>query len=187
MNRRSIVAIIGCALASMAMAGPLNAAWFAPNDLAAVEADVAARYGEIDHADGNTVSQWVAAGDPVVWVDVRTPREFAVSHVPGAHRVDPDADIDAALSAIGPVPSGATVVMYCSVGVRSSKLAQRTQAALESRGASRVVNLKGGIFRWHADRRPLVDARGPTDAVHGFDRRWSKRIPRQDAPIVVDP
>ena len=47
-------------------------------------------------------------------------------------------------------------------------------------GVSNVVNLKGGIFYWHGENRPLVDGRGPTDLVHGYDSSWGKLVKRQD-------
>jgi hypothetical protein len=73
------------------------------------------------------------------------------------------------------------------VGVRSSRLAERSREWLRRHGAASVSNLRGGIFRWHGERRPLVDARGPTEALHGFDRHWRRLAPRQDVPIVVSP
>lgn len=155
--------------------------------LSDVELDVAARYHDVAQVESQQMLQQIARKSPLVLIDVREAQEYAVSHLPGAVRVDPDASAAEVLAALGPVQPGSQIAKYCSVGVRSSRLAERSQKLLQAQGAMSVSNLRGGIFRWHADRRPLVDARGPTDAIHGFDRRWSKLIPRHDAPIVVSP
>lgn len=152
-----------------------------------VEREVAAEYDDVPQLASRDLHRRMAQSAPLVLIDVREAPEYAVSHLPGAVRVDPDANTTEILAALGRLPPGSQVVMYCSVGVRSSRLAERSQKRLRAQGAVSVSNLRGGIFRWHAERLPLVDARGPTDAIHGFDRRWSRLIPRQDAPIVVSP
>jgi rhodanese-related sulfurtransferase len=59
-------------------------------------------------------------------LDVRTPAEYAVSHLPGAQRIDPDARITQTLDQF---PPDRPIVTYCSVGYRSAELAQRFIAA----------------------------------------------------------
>ena len=81
-------------------------------------------------------------------LDVRTLAEYEVSHLAGARRVEPGA-----LPELG-VPKDAPIVTYCSVGYRSSALAQRLRAA----GYTRVENLEGSIFQWANEGRPLVRA-----------------------------
>ncbi|MEM9730901.1 MAG: rhodanese-like domain-containing protein [Myxococcota bacterium] len=105
--------------------------------------------------------------DPLI-VDVRDPREYAVSHLPGAvnaqgaalDRLVDDADKDQ------------PIVLYCSVGYRSSREAQRLKAS----GYGNVANLEGSIFEWANENRPLVrggpNSQTPTDAVHPFNDEW---------------
>jgi rhodanese-related sulfurtransferase len=107
-----------------------------------------------------------------VLFDVREVSEYAVSHIPGAVRVDPGIGTSEFIRKFGQVINGKTVVFYCSVGVRSSKLANASQRQLESLGAKRVYNLEGGIFAWHNRQMPLVNQRGPTQFVHPYNQKW---------------
>lgn len=114
----------------------------------------------------------------IILLDIREPDEYAVSRLPGAIRVDPNAN---ALSVIhmGNL-TGKKIVVYCSVGRRSSIFAEREQEALLEMGASSVVNLERGIFGWHNEQRALVDANGATDAVHPYDAIWKRYVERDE-------
>lgn len=116
--------------------------------------------------------------------DVRTPEEFAVSRIPGARRVDPGVGARAFLSAAGDV-SGKSLVFYCSVGYRSSKLATAVMKPLEANGAREVVNLTGGVFGWHNDGRPLVADAGPTRLVHPYSSSWAPYLKHADLLSTV--
>ncbi|MGD9784399.1 MAG: rhodanese-like domain-containing protein [Hyphomicrobiaceae bacterium] len=154
------------------------------DELARTEAWVRGSYADVTHMDTSALTQLVASGKPLAIFDVREAKEYAVSHIDGAARVDPGVWSRTFLAEHGGDVAGKTVVFYCSVGVRSSKLAGRVQAALLERGATGVYNLEGGIFRWHGDARPLVDVFGPTDRVHPYDKHWGRLVPRQD--LIAD-
>ncbi len=94
-----------------------------------------------------------------VLLDVRTPAEWEVSHLPGARRVDPQAN---AKTAAGDLAKDAPIVTYCAVGYRSGAMAHRLRAA----GYTQVQNLEGSIFQWANEHRPLV--RMATSALRGF-------------------
>ena len=105
-------------------------------------------------------------------LDARGPAEYAVSHLPGARRVDPDADAAALARALADVDSGRPVVVYCSVGVRSAGVAERL-----GRAGWDVRNLEGSIFRWANEGRPLVTAGGvAADVVHPYDATWGRML-----------
>jgi len=107
--------------------------------------------------------------DRVQLLDVRTAEEFAVSHLPGARRLDPAASDPALLRELPATrPAGARVVVYCAVGYRSARMAERMRAA----GLDDVVNLEGGIFRWANEGRPLVRGLDPAHAVHPYGPAW---------------
>ena len=111
-------------------------------------------------------------------LDAREPAEFAVSHLPGAIRVAPEATAKAILARIEP---GRPVVVYCSVGYRSSRLAAR----LMEGGRPGVYNLEGSIFAWANEGRPLVsgDEQSGATRVHPFDATYGKLLkPELRAP-----
>ena len=101
-----------------------------------------------------------------ITLDAREKEEFEVSHLPGAHYIgDKDFDPKKIQSL---VPSkDATVVVYCSIGVRSKKIGKKLMAL----GYTNVKNLAGGIFQWKNDGYSVIDAFGnETERVHAYNR-----------------
>ncbi len=107
------------------------------------------------------------ANEKPLLLDVRTKAEFDVSHLSGAIRVEPGADVSK-LS----LPKDKPVVTYCSVGYRSAALAKKLREA----GYAHVTNLEGSIFRWANENRPLVHDGQPTDKVHPFNAVWGMLV-----------
>lgn len=119
-------------------------------------------------------------------IDVREADEFAVSRLPSAVRVPPDADADAFMRAVGDSVAGKQLLFYCSVGQRSSKLANRVQEDVTAAGGLGVANLRGGIFRWHGEHGPLVNAEGPVDRIHPYNAIWGRLMPRDNPDASID-
>ena len=116
-------------------------------------------------------------------LDVRRPDEYAVSHLPGAFQLDPDlSEAEELLVALPPGTAEATpIVLYCSVGYRSSRMAQR----LMELGFEDVANLEGSIFEWANRGLPLVRGDESVSLVHPYDPRWGRLLdPRHRAPLV---
>lgn len=103
-------------------------------------------------------------------VDTRSADEYAVSHLPGAlHAETPEA-----VQRLMQRHPGRAVVLYCSVGVRSARVAD----VLRSQVDATVLNFEGSIFTW-ANRGLAVEHEGrPVDRVHPFDARWGKLLDR---------
>jgi molybdopterin/thiamine biosynthesis adenylyltransferase/rhodanese-related sulfurtransferase len=81
-------------------------------------------------------------------VDVREPREFSASHLPGAMNI-PVGELH---SRMGSLPKG-RVVFVCRSGARSL-----TAAALASRaGVEDVAHLEGGLLAWARDVDPTFE------------------------------
>lgn len=154
-------------------------------ELPKVEAAVRADFPALAHLSSAELAAAMARGEDVAIFDVREEDEFAVSRLTGAQRVEPGAWGWQFVRDHGAGLAGKTVVFYCSVGVRSSKLAARVEKALRERGVKGVYNLEGGIFRWHNERRGLVDAHGITDRVHPYDGNWGKLIDGQDRISMI--
>lgn len=106
-----------------------------------------------------------------ILLDVREEKEYAVSHLPGAHRAakKPEKQLEE-LGAKANTP----IVLYCSVGYRSSVLARD----LAKKGFTNVRNLEGSIFAWANENRPLESAKGKTEGVHPFDKKWGGYVER---------
>ena len=145
--------------------------------LAAIHADIVSDYRTVAHLSPEDYLKLHTSD--ILLLDIREPEEYAVSRIPGAVRVDPSANAKSALIQIGDV-RGKEIIVYCSVGRRSSNFAAREQATLLEMGAASVSNLENGIFGWHNENRELVDAKGTTDAVHPYDAIWKRYVQRKD-------
>ena len=153
------------------------------SDLAAVEAKVAADYPALTHLEPSAFEALAASGKRVLVFDVREEAEYAVSHLSGATRVAPDADPAQFVAGLGASVKDNAIVFYCSVGVRSSKLASKSAVLLMQQGAASVNNLRGGIFRWSNEGRPLekgTAAPGKASnsgvSVHPYNASWGRLI-----------
>lgn len=105
-------------------------------------------------------------------LDTRPPEEYRVSHLPGARRIDPDAT---SFPMLDDVPRDTLIVAYCSVGYRSSGIAERLQEA----GFTNVYNLEGSIFRWANEGRPVYRDGQPVRHVHPYDALWGQLLDRE--------
>jgi rhodanese-related sulfurtransferase len=90
-------------------------------------------------------------------LDVRTPREFADGHVPGAINVPIQSkEFDAAIAKLDPSKK---YLVYCHSGKRSFLATQRMRAA----GFENLMNFAGGIVAWEAAAKPME---GASDAAN---------------------
>lgn len=172
-----IAAVAGFAVLTLG-AQRLSAA--EPDQLEKTIEDVARRWPNLQHVPTADLARMIKEESAVVF-DVRTEQEYSVSHIEGAIRVDPAVDSAEFLKAHAGAVNGKTAVFYCSVGVRSSKLAERVGQGLKEAGARASQNLRGGIFAWHRDGRQLFDDKGAIELVHPYDKTWGKAIKRQES------
>ncbi len=100
-----------------------------------------------------------------LFLDAREPREFDVSHIANAIPVGYD-NLD--LSALDNVDKNTKIIVYCSVGYRSEKVAEK----LLAEGFKDVSNLYGGIFEWKNQGFPVINTQGKTDSVHAYSKTW---------------
>ena len=108
--------------------------------------------------------------------DSRAREEYDTSHLQSAIHVAPEASSAQFQKVHGAKLAGKHVVIYCSVGYRSSTLAKRIGKAATEDGAKSVANLRGGIFRWYNEKKPVFDEHGETHSVHPFDNFWGKLL-----------
>lgn len=84
----------------------------------------------------------LAAGSPVLLLDVRQLEEHAFCHLPGSVLI-PLGDLPTRYEELE-VPEGALVVVYCHHGVRSL----RGAGFLEHVGIKNAASMAGGIEEW---------------------------------------
>jgi rhodanese-related sulfurtransferase len=174
-----LVAAVGLAVMMLAFSLSLQPA-ATGFTLDAIEADVSKRFQEVAQLSADDLAAEMQSAKAPLLFDVRTEAEYRVSHLSGAERVDPETATDAFLAKYAAAAAGRDVVVYCSVGMRSSGLAAEVQEGLVKAGAASVANLRGGIFGWHNAKRPLVDASGATDFVHPFNDKWGALVARHE-------
>ena len=102
-------------------------------------------------------------------LDVREKEEYEVSHLQDAVLATSEKE---ALQALEGVPLDRPVVLYCSVGYRSSEMA----AFLQKRGFEKVYNLEGSIFAWANEGRSVYRGGERVQVVHPYDRVWGKLL-----------
>lgn len=104
-----------------------------------------------------------------ILLDARELSEFNVSHLEDAVCVGYDDFNLETTTALLPDKS-ATIVVYCSLGIRSEDVAEQLKKA----GYTNVFNLFGGIFEWKNNDFTIYNTEGETDDVHAFSKEWSK-------------
>ncbi len=86
-------------------------------------------------------------------IDLRTPREFADHHLPGALRVEHQIFSEHLASIFVPrLKSAEKVVLVCSIGVQSTSLAVKAR----SLGLLNTFSLQGGTMEWSRRNLPRI-------------------------------
>ena len=133
---------------------------------------IRARFPTVARVSTDTLQSWLDESpqrENLLLFDVREPEEYAVSHLQGAR---PAPSKDEALKALQGAPSDQRIVLYCSVGYRSSELAQ----FLMKKGYTEVYNLEGSIFTWANEGRPVYRGKERVKVVHPYDRIWGSLL-----------
>lgn len=108
--------------------------------------------------------------DKYLVLDAREQEEYDISHLEGALYIGYD---DWSIEVLDSVDKDQAIVVYCSIGVRSEKIAEHLQKA----GFRNVKNLYGSIFEWVNQSFPLVDKAGyPTKNIHAYNWLWGKWV-----------
>jgi rhodanese-related sulfurtransferase len=107
-----------------------------------------------------------------VLLDARETKEFNVSHIENAINVGFNKYDGKKIAAIVP-DKNTTIVVYCSIGVRSEIIGEK----LKKLGYKNVLNLYGGIFEWKNQACKTVNSKNiQTDSIHTFNKEWSKYL-----------
>ena len=167
-------AVVLLALAAWSLAGE-------GRGLEGMKKVVRARFPKVRQLSTAELADWLKDGSRAapVLLDVRTAAEFNVSHLPGARRVEPEEEAAKVAPLLTP---GRPVVMYCSVGYRSSAMAQRLAKA----GVTELFNLEGSIFQWANEGRPLERDGKTANKVHPYNGTFGKMLDSQRRAEIPD-
>lgn len=128
-------------------------------------------FPSIDGISTAGLADWLTQDAPLpVLIDARREAEYTTSHLPQAIWANTLEAVEAA-----DISKESPIVLYCSVGYRSARLAQTLQAAGYS-----VMNLEGSLFQWANEGRPLVSAGRATHQVHPYNRLWKLLLEPSD-------
>jgi rhodanese-related sulfurtransferase len=142
---------------------------FTPLTWPEVDAMIARDFPGTPEISTGQLAELIDCQSEVVILDVREKVEFQVSHIPHALQT-PNL---AAVRKI--VPERSTrVVVYCSVGYRSARMVNR----LREIGYAEAVNLKGSIFKWANEGRPVFQGTQPVRGVHPYNKKWGGLLHR---------
>lgn len=128
-------------------------------------------FPEVPQLSTERLAETLEADADVVLLDARSKEEFETSHLQGAVRATSMRSAREALKGRG---EKSVVVVYCSVGYRSSRLAQKLRAT----GVENVVNLEGSLFKWANEGRPVYRGSEQVRTVHPFDEDWGDLLDR---------
>lgn len=151
----------------------------AENDftLSAIHQKITKDFSAVDHINQQRLQKMLSENDTnLVLFDVREPAEFAVSHLNGAIRLSPATWRNTFLKNHSKDLKGKTIIFYCSVGVRSSKMAEYLREDLKLIGVNKIYNLQEGIFGWANHGAPMVNQKGATNKVHPYDTHWGQLV-----------
>ncbi len=107
-------------------------------------------------------------GNKTILLDAREWDEYMVSKIPGAVYIGFNSFDLGKIKSIIPNKYN-KIVVYCSIGVRSERIAEKIKKA----GYTNVFNLWGGIFEWKNEGNSVVDLNGiPTEKIHAYSKKW---------------
>ncbi len=140
-----------------------------------VISDIRNKYPDVKQLQTAELQSWLSdhKRGPIFLIDARAKEEFHVSHISGAMNIPYNSKGPAKfLTNIKPVNP---IVVYCSVGYRSSILARK----LQTLGYKEVHNLEGSIFKWANEGRPLVQGQTTVNKVHPYNTRWGSLLEKK--------
>ncbi len=102
-------------------------------------------------------------------LDIREKEEYDISHLKNAKYAG---YYNFSLDQLNSIDKVTTIVVYCSVGYRSSKIAKKLIQA----GFKDVRNLYGGIFKCVNQNREILKNSTSTDSLHTYNKKWARYI-----------
>ena len=101
-----------------------------------------------ERLDPATLSSELAANDPPLILDVRTPREYASKHIPNGLNLP----LNHLEERLPELPHDRRIAIHCAGGYRSSAAV----SILARHGFTNLTELAGGLAAWESARLPVV-------------------------------
>lgn len=133
-------------------------------DWNSVNRSIDKKYPTVASISTQSLKEKIEQHQPLTIIDVRQAEEFSVSHLPEAINVSDARKID--------LPFDTTIIVYCSVGLRSARFAEK----ITERGYTNVYNLHGSIFEWADKGYPLRRGEQSVSVVHPYNKKWGKLV-----------
>ena len=169
MHRRALLAFGGFSLIALPLARALA---FDAADWPTLKRTIRSRFPEVRQVSVEELQAALAGADAPLLIDARTEGEYRVSHLQGARRAETAAQ---AIQALAGTAKAHPIVVYCSVGYRSSALARDLMRS----GYTQVSNLEGSIFEWANKGRGVYRGNEPVRVVHPYDKTWGALLDRR--------
>ena len=134
-------------------------------------------FPEVKYLSTKDLAKWIedkSRKSPLIF-DTRKEDEYLVSHLQNAKHLHPMSDF---VSELKGIRSDAPIVVYCSVGYRSSAVARE----LSKLGYTNVSNLDGSIFKWANEGRKVVCNKTAVLKVHPYDSNWGQLLNKEYHP-----
>ena len=136
--------------------------------------DIRDKYPDVIQLRTDELYSWLTGpeSESIILIDARAKEEFHVSNITGAINIPYDKDSLKHFTCINP---DSPIVVYCSVGYRSSILARK----LQNMGFTKVYNLEGSIFKWANEGRLLVQNKVTVRKVHPYNAHWGNLLEKK--------
>ncbi|MHC4268515.1 MAG: rhodanese-like domain-containing protein [Planctomycetota bacterium] len=136
--------------------------------------DIRNEFPDVKQLQTDELHSWLSnpKSKSIFLIDARAKEEFQISHISGAKNIPYNKKPFKNFTDIKPERP---IVVYCSVGYRSSILARR----LQERGFKEVYNLEGSIFKWANEERSLLQGQTLVHKVHPYNTSWGRLLEKK--------
>ena len=116
----------------------------------------------VKHVQASEAAKLIETGGVTV-LDLRTPKEFTASHIPGATNIDCQADNFA--GQLEKLDREKPYLIHCGAGRRSTN----SLPQFEKLGFKHIIHLDGGLKAWEGAKQPVTKG-SPDSATGGRDQ-----------------
>jgi rhodanese-related sulfurtransferase len=115
---------------------------------------------------------------PIIF-DARNSKEYQLSHLPFAQLAQSEQE---AITALKQTEKKHRIIVYCSIGDRSSQLAGH----LISAGFTNTFTMDGALFQWANEGRPIYQETNIVHVVHPYGDQWKSFLNKELWPTNSD-